>query len=384
MPAEPSLAGLSFVNAMKTPALVIKSVRNFKNAVAININRARGREFIPKGVPTLSIETSSVCNLECRFCAYVKKSSPKVTMKDEFFRSCVGQAIDMGYRRFDLTPCTGDIFMDRGIFRKLEHLESTAAVEGYAFHTNFTIPRARDIKRLFDLRKLSGFAISIYGHDAKTFVDITQSTEKVYRRLVYNLETVLAEIGRRKIPVNFFTVHPGVASLRGRDSEIIRLLDRARTAGITVKVQNGVYNNWGGFVTNEDVRGLSIEIAGPNLIYKNGACVRLFTTVQVMATGIVNGCACRDANATLRLGDLNETPLRDLISSRNPRYMALSNSNRRANFHRSARAATCTRASITRTRVTGRTAWNWMALKRSNSAFAEPRSFSECRECGCC
>ncbi len=139
-----------------TPALLIKSARNFKNAVAININRARGREFIPKGVPTLSIETSSLCNLECRFCAYVKKSSAKVTMKDEFFRSCVGQAIDMGYRRFDLTPCTGDIFMDRGIFRKLEHLESAAAVEGYAFHTNFTIPRARDIKRLFDLRKLSG------------------------------------------------------------------------------------------------------------------------------------------------------------------------------------------------------------------------------------
>lgn len=261
------------MNAMKTPALVIKSVRNFKNAVAININRARGREFIPEGVPTLSIETSSLCNLECRFCADVKKSSAKVTMKDEFFRSCVGQAIDMGYRRFDLTPCTGDVFMDRGIFRKLEHLESMAAVEGYGFHTNFTIARARDIKRLLDLCKLSGFLISIYGYDAKTFVDITRSSEKVYRRLVYNIETVLAEVGRRRVAVSF-SLHPGVASLRGRDSEITRLLDRARAAGLTVKVSKGLYNNWGGFVTNEDVRGLPIEIAGPNLIYKNGACVR--------------------------------------------------------------------------------------------------------------
>ena len=60
-----------------------------------------------------------------------------------------------------------------------------------AFTPISPFPRARDIKRLFDLRKLSGFAISIYGHDAKTFVDITQSTEKVYRRLVYNLETLL-------------------------------------------------------------------------------------------------------------------------------------------------------------------------------------------------
>ena len=77
---------------------------------------------------------------------------------------------------------------------------------------------------------------------------------------------------------------------------------------------------------------MPIQIVGPNLIYKNGACVRLFTTVQIMATGIVNGCACRDANATLRLGDLNETPLRGLISSRNPRYMALIEQQQKGDF----------------------------------------------------
>jgi hypothetical protein len=59
------------------------------------------------------------------------------------------------------------------------------------------------------------------------------------------------------------------------------------------------------------------------MIHKNGACVRLFTAVQIMATGIVNGCACRDTDATLRLGDLNKTPLRDIVSSRNPAYMEL-------------------------------------------------------------
>lgn len=312
-------------------ALFIKSVRNLRNAVAINVNRMRGREFIPNGVPSLSIETSSLCNLECRFCAYVKKSSPRVTMKDEFFRNCIAQAVGMGYRCFDLTPCTGDVFMDRGIFRKFELLEQTAGVESYGFHTNFTIPKTQDIKRLFALRKLSGFSISIYGYDAKTFLEITLSTEKVYRRLVRNVETLLAEIGRSTLPVSF-SLHPGVASLRGRSSEITRLLDRARKAGLGVKISKGIYNNWGGFVTDDDVRGLPMKIVGPDLIYKNGACVRLFTTVQVMATGIVNGCACRDTDATLRLGDLNETPLRDLISSRNPRYMALIEQQQKGDF----------------------------------------------------
>jgi iron-sulfur cluster protein len=303
-------------------ALLIKSVRNFKNAVAINVNRARGREFIPVGAHALGIETSSLCNLDCRFCAYVKKTSPKVTMKDAFFKNCVAQALDMGYRHFDLTPCTGDVFMDRTVFNKLAFMDDAPGVTGYSFHTNFTIPKAHDVKRLFDLAKLTDLSISIYGCNLQSFVDITQSTEKVYRRLVYNLETFLDESGRRRFSMQC-SVHPGVASLRGRSSEITRLIERIRKAGIPVKIHKGVYNNWGGTITKEDVRGLPIDIVGPGLIYKNGACVRLLTAVQIMATGIVNGCACRDADATLRLGDLNETPLRDLISSRNSRYMAL-------------------------------------------------------------
>lgn len=304
------------------PALVLKSVRNLRNAMAINVNRLRGREFIPNAAISLGIETSSLCNLECRFRAYVKKNSPKVVMKDEFFKDCIAQALDMGYRRFDLTPCTGDVFMDRGLFNKLEHMENLPGVRSYSFFSNFTIPKSRDIKRLFGLTKLTDLAISIYGYDSKTFVDITNSTEKVYRRLVYNLDTFLGENDRRKFKAHV-SLHPGVASLRGRDSEITRLLDRLRKARAVVVVSKGVYNNWGGYVTNADVCGLPIEIVGPNMIYKNGACVRLFTTVQIMATGIVNGCSCRDVNATLRLGDIKETPLRDLISSRNAQYMAL-------------------------------------------------------------
>ena len=313
------------------PALLLKSMRSLRNAVATNINRARQREFIPKSALSLGIETSSLCNLDCRFCAYPKKQSPKVTMKDDFFRDCVAQALEMGYRRFDLTPCTGDVFMDRGVFNKLEHMESHPGVLSYSFFTNFTIPKREDVRQLFDLPKLSALAISIYGYDPKTFVAITQSTEKVYHRLVDNLETFLGQFAKRKFSLHI-SLHPGVASLRGKTSEITRLLDRFRKAGVPVKVSKGVYNNWGGFVTNDDVRDLPIDIVGPGLVYKNGACVRLFATVQIMATGIVNGCACRDADATLRLGDLREAPLREIISSRNPTYMALIEEQQQGNF----------------------------------------------------
>jgi sulfatase maturation enzyme AslB (radical SAM superfamily) len=42
-----------------------------------------------------------------------------------------------------------------------------------------------------------------------------------------------------------------------------------------------------------------------------------------MATGLVHACACVDVNASLTIGNLNERPLRDILSSRNPLYMGL-------------------------------------------------------------
>jgi MoaA/NifB/PqqE/SkfB family radical SAM enzyme len=310
---------------------LIKTVRNLRNAVSININRARGVEYIPSRRDTLSIETSSLCNLDCIFCAYGKKQSPKVTMPDALFTRSINQALDLGYDNYDLTPCTGDVFMDRRIFNKFAFLDENPGVKGYGFYTNFCVPRQRDIERLVALKKLTGFGISIYGHDRDTFMAISRSTEVVYRRLVRNLEQLLGIAQRRDVPVHI-AVHPGRSSIRGRKSEITDLLDRFKKAGVSIKIQKGVYNNWGGYVTKEDVRDLPIGVVGPDAIYKNGACVRLFTTIQIMATGIVNGCACRDADATLQLGDVTTTPLRDIISVSNPSYLALIEEQQRGEF----------------------------------------------------
>jgi hypothetical protein len=311
--------------------LLVKSVRNMRNALMTHINRRLGREFIPGPRKALNIETSSVCNLDCCFCAYPKKQSPRVVMSDDFFQNCVAQALDLGYDEFDLTPCTGDVFMDRHLFDKLAFLDREARVRRYYFFTNFTIPKASHIEALHQFKKMGAWAISLYGHDLETFKAITKSTDVVYRRLVRNVELLLRMKEKHGLEI-FFILHPGVDSLRGRSSDLLTLLDRFKQAGCALSIQKGLYNNWGGYVTNDDVKHLPIRIVGPDVVHKNGACVRLFTQVQIMATGIVNGCACRDTDATLRLGDLHETPLRDIVSARNPTYMALIDEQQNGHF----------------------------------------------------
>jgi hypothetical protein len=311
--------------------LFVKSVRNWRNGLLMRLNRRAGREYIPGPRTALSIETSSICNLDCCFCAYPKKQSPRVVMDDDFFRNCISQALDLGYNEYDLTPCTGDVFMDRHLFNKLEFLEREERVKSYGFFTNFTIPKTSHIEALHRFKKMGSQAISIYGHDLASFKAITKSTDTVYFRLVRNLETLLRMKEKHDLKI-FFIFHTGAESLRGRSSELITILDKFKQAGSAINIQKGLYNNWGGYVTNEDVSHLPIRIVGPDVVPKNGACVRLFTAIQIMATGIVNGCACRDTDATLRLGDLHRTPLRDIVSARNPVYMALIEEQQNGNF----------------------------------------------------
>jgi len=298
-----------------------KSVRNVRNRVQIDFNRQFGREFIPHHAGTLYIETSSLCNLKCRFCAYDKKSSPRVSMSDELFFDAVRQAVEMGLVRYHLTPCTGDVFMDKSLFQKLEFLDAHPQVEDYDFFTNFTIPSEDEIERLLQLSKFKSLRISIYGHDLPSFIAVTQSTEKVYRRLLANLESLLARLPRVRFGLSLGLRTTGEGRIRG-PSELQRLLERYDAAGVRVNMKH-VFNNWGGMITAADVQGLDIEVTDTRSTYKRGACTLLFTGVQVMATGIVNGCACRDVDATLRIGDLHDAPLSAILSLSNPDYRKL-------------------------------------------------------------
>jgi len=304
--------------------------RNLRNLVLFNCAFLMGREFIPDPRDTLNIETTSICNLKCRFCAYRKKKSPKVSMTTIFFADCVEQAVAIGFRKFHLTPITGEVFMEPAFFDKLDFLERHAGVQEYSFFSNLTVPSLDKIERLVGLRKLARLTVSVYGHDLNSFIAVTQSNEPTYHRLVENLRTLHHHLA--KFPG---TVEIGWRSFHSipkkAKSEMLEALQLFRSSGIRVR-RSQVYNNWGGYVTGEDVRGLDIDINDSDIIYKKGACTMLFNSVMIMATGIVNGCACRDVDATLQIGDLHRQPLAQILSSRNQIYMELIENQQKGNF----------------------------------------------------
>ena len=306
-------------------------LRNLLIRLEIGVNHALGRQFIQRDRTLFHIETSSACNLNCCFCAYPKKSTPTVSMSYDDFVKVAEQALELGYRRFELTPCTGDVFMDRTIWRKLELLERRPEVESYEFFTNFTIPKPDAVERLRGLRKLKHLTVSVYGHDRESFIAIAGGTDKLYTRLVANLEALLAIV-----PVKPFELAIALRSGRdrnkGRSSDLLDVVQRFRAAGVEIWLAPGIYNNWGGYISEKDVEGLDMHINSTEDVYKYGACEKLFNSVQVTATGVVNACACRDVDATLKIGDVKTTPLADIVSPENPEYMKIIEEQQRGEF----------------------------------------------------
>jgi len=298
-----------------------RKLRNVLIRGEIAVNRWLGREFIPADLGPFNIEMTSACNLKCRFCAYEKKESAKINMSNETFADCVEQALGLGFDRFHLTPCTGDVFMDKHAYDKFAWLDAHPRVKSYNFFTNLTIPTHEQMMRLLNLRKLSHITISVYGHDEQSFVAITKSSAKIYRRLIANLETVIEQLD--EWPFGVSIGHRSGFAARTAQSELTVLLERFKKAGVHVNASHGVYNNWGGYITQADVAGLDMHITPADATVKSGACVKLFDSVQVMATGIVNACSCRDVDATLRIGDVATAPLDKIISAKNAAYIKI-------------------------------------------------------------
>lgn len=311
--------------------VIENAVRNVFIGLETRGNRALGREFIPVDLGPFNIETSSACNLKCRFCAYEKKTSPKLNMPNETFRSVVEQALAMGFTKFHLTPCTGDVFMDNHLFDKLEFMDAHPQVEGYHFFSNLTIPKPEQLLRLKDLKKFEHLTISVYGHDEESFVAITKSPAKIYRRLLANMASILDH----KADIRF-AISIGFRSTfyvpKQDSSELMEMLSAYRKAGIDVHSSHGVYNNWGGFISQADIGDLNLHIATSDSVPKHGACVKIFDAIQVMATGVVNACACRDVDATLKIGNIGEAPLKEIFSADNPMYRQVIQEQQDGNF----------------------------------------------------
>ena len=310
---------IKFLNSLKN---------NILNYLIIFFNKSFKKYYIPHPRNSIHIETSSLCNLKCKFCAYDKRDlelHPSLTMKIENFKRIVNDCNNEKYRYIGLTPTTGDIFMDKTIFEKLDILENNNQIQGFFFYTNFIPINFEKIQKLLNYKKLKFLGLSIYGHDEKTFINFTNSTSAAYNKLIQNLEELEKNLFYDKMKIKSLSINLRSEKsflLEKNDSNLSKIIKKILKYENVFYTYTHEYNNWGDLVKKEDIKELNIHFTEQN-IKKRGACSLIFAKNIIGANGNVNACACRDANFTLRLGNVYDNKLSDILSKNNKTYTDL-------------------------------------------------------------
>jgi hypothetical protein len=285
------------------------------------LNRLRGRSFVPHPRGSVFIETTSHCNLGCRFCSYEKHVRSRTTMESGLFTDVVDQVAAAGFRHLWLTPQTGDVFTDKSFLRRVEAVEASA-VPSFSFYTNLIGASGDQIEALAATPKLREFHVSLYGEDEARFVATARRPAAQFERLLRNLDHMAAiPAWRSRLVLTLRTgKHFRQEGWTGPLAERVAVLRQRHGAGFDCVTE---YDSWGGLITPDDVAGLDIDITDGAPFYRRGACIRAVGAAQIMADGTVNACACRDPSGALRIGHVREAPLDWILSAANPAYATL-------------------------------------------------------------
>ena len=259
----------------------------------------------------LHIEGTNVCNAKCVFCAYPKMKRLKQTMQMEDFRRIVDEYISMGGQHVSLTPIVGDPLVDRYFFERLNDLAERPQVKNVSFYTNAILMSSEISQRLMPFGEKVTVNISWGGFDRQTYRTIMGVDR--FQAVCENVEAFIEIKRRTESSVRL------VIALRGPSSNCVgsvwdrlRVFENENLLSFT-RIED--YDSWAGKISNGDL--LDIELKPRRMPHKRGACELLVNTPVVLANGQVNGCACRDVEAELIVGDLKESSLAEISRGKN-------------------------------------------------------------------
>lgn len=257
---------------------------------------------------TLVVEGTNICNARCSFCAYPQMKRPKATMSMELFCSAVDQYLALGGTEVDLTPIAGDPLVDKHLLERLDHLDAHPRRPRFHFYTNAILLTPDKRERLLGYDERFRLFCSLSAFDRDSFRQVMGVDR--FDEVVANLRGLIEEKARLGSAVG---LHIWARPARGGAAGgFWDYLQEARDRGVVTLEVIPDFDNWGGLVSAQELeRSGRPAIPAPE---HRGPCLRLLTGPVVLADGRVAACCCRDLEASLIIGDLNKTSLREILS----------------------------------------------------------------------
>ena len=259
---------------------------------------------VPRG---LHLEATNICNARCIFCAYPQMERPKVSMDMDLFQRVLDQYEAMGGRHVSLTPIVGDPFVDRLLFERLDVLAARLSIQSFYFFTNAILMTPETVERLLSYGSRLRICVSMGGFDRETYDRLmgVDRFAKVWGHLREYVERSRAYADRPRLEIHLRCAETDCRGeawleLKGWEKEGLAQIFAIET-----------YDSWAGKIDAHDLEKHGLRAT--RQVHRRGACELLYMKPVVLADGRVNACACRDVEAELIVGDLEQNSLGEIF-----------------------------------------------------------------------
>jgi MoaA/NifB/PqqE/SkfB family radical SAM enzyme len=270
--------------------------------------RARGiTARLKSTLPSLTIETTNICNADCIFCAYQFQERPTGVMDQGLFRKIIDEYVELGGGRLGLTPTVGDPLVDKHLIERIRYARSRPEITLIGMYSNM-ISLGRVGADNLARSGINEIVVSISGLEAAQYKRVYRSD--MYGQVMANLRAFIAANRAAGNPVDF-RLEMRVDRPLGEVTRYPDYLEIAAAIGadkIGVKFR---YDDWSGRITPEMLSGgMKIRSHIPARI---SPCSELFSGPMIYWDGRVGACGCRDINASdLIIGDVRRQHLGEI------------------------------------------------------------------------
>jgi MoaA/NifB/PqqE/SkfB family radical SAM enzyme len=126
-------------------------------------------------MPIVNFQTWEFCELNCKFCLYVKTKKLTNGWRLKDFRVAADKLIESGIDRFDMTPSLGEITLDPTWIDKLKYIDGR--VDYIQVYTHGLNLKKSDLRTLMNLKSPLTLVFSVYGDSPRTYKDTTGHDE---------------------------------------------------------------------------------------------------------------------------------------------------------------------------------------------------------------
>lgn len=251
----------------------------------------------------IAIETSSVCNAQCSFCAYKYSDRPRQIMNFETYKNILEQVKSFGCEELKFTPITGDALVDPGLIEKIRYAKSLNCFKVIYTFTNLiglNVEKVDDFVRS-GLTKVMISTSLQSREDYKRIYGVDQ-----FDRVLKNILALLESNKRNGSPLEIGILLRHDKGYDLNDSPYFQEIAKFR---FKVNVLNDDYDNWSGLIDLKDLpRGQKFLKAQS----KEFPCSQLYNGFIITPTGDVGVCWARDINLDLKVGNIRENNLQDI------------------------------------------------------------------------